>query len=555
MTKAIGTISATEKDANTCDEFMFWLDNKVKISPFDIVTVENPSDKSKTYGIVQDIFHITDSPGHISNYVSSDFGLVGAEPLTKKLALTYAKAKVIDNSAENYMPVIDGSLVFPADEDDINKALGLEIRPEKAFPAGLLKTSNGVSVPILYNSDFVIGPEGAHVNISGISGLATKTSYAMFLMKAMQELIEDVAIIILNVKGDDLLRLEKPNTKITDKQKEEWDKFKIKCEPFKDVKYYYPYKKTANNGKFANTALASEDLDEQFSTGKAQNYIYVYEHDRVKIDLLLSNIDDPNYTIESILNFMSNSNEFEQAEMSWEDFRAKVREYANQRGEHRSNKEIASQSWYRFSRLIGNSIKNDIFQNSISGDKQKNQTYLSKEITNIEGGVVYVVDIAKLDEQTQCLVFGDIIRTVYNLKHGEYEDERKSTKEIPKKVVIFVDELNKYAPSTSPKNSPILNYLLEITERGRSEGVILFSAEQFKSAVHDRVKGNCSTHVYGRTNAIEISKPDYRYIPKVYSGMMNRLDKGDLIIQHPIFKTLLKIAFPYPAYQQGENND
>ena len=86
----------------------------------------------------------------------------------------------------------------------------------------------------------------------------------------------------------------------------------------------------------------------------------------------------------------------------------------------------------------------------------------------------------------------------------------------------------------------------------RSEGVILFSAEQFKSAVHDRVKGNCSTHAYGRTNAIEISKPDYRYIPNVYSNMMTRLGKGDLIIQHPVFKTLLKVQFPYPSYQQGK---
>jgi hypothetical protein len=34
--------------------------------------------------------------------------------------------------------------------------------------------------------------------------------------------------------------------------------------------------------------------------------------------------------------------------------------------------------------------------------------------------------------------------------------------------------------------------------------------------------------------------------------MMTRLGKGDLIIQHPVFKTLLKIQFPYPSYQQGK---
>jgi hypothetical protein len=44
-----------------------------------------------------------------------------------------------------------------------------------------------ITVPVHFNSHFLIGPEGAHLNISGISGLASKTSYAMFLLKAIQE--------------------------------------------------------------------------------------------------------------------------------------------------------------------------------------------------------------------------------------------------------------------------------------------------------------------------------------------------------------------------------
>ena len=179
------------------------------------------------------------------------------------------------------------------------------------------------------------------------------------------------------------------------------------------------------------------------------------------------------------------------------------------------------------------------------------QVYLSDEIMNINGGEMKVVDIAGLTEQLQCLVFGDIIRSVYSLKHGDFEDERTSKKPIPKRIIIFVDELNKYAPSTSSKNSPLLANLLDITERGRSEGVILFSAEQFRSAIHDRIKGNCSTNIYGRTNAIEVSRPDYKFVPSVYANMMTRLRKGDLIVHHPVFKTLLKIQFPFPSYNQG----
>jgi DNA helicase HerA-like ATPase len=81
-------------------------------------------------------------------------------------------------------------------------------------------------------------------------------------------------------------------------------------------------------------------------------------------------------------------------------------------------------------------------------------------------------------------------------------------------------------------------------------GIILFSAEQFKSAIHDRVKGNCATHAYGRTNAIEISKADYRFIPKVYQNMMTRLEQGEYIIQNPVFRSLINIKFPRPTYKQ-----
>jgi DNA helicase HerA-like ATPase len=550
--KKLGIISATEKKPNTCDKFTFWLGEDIQVSPFDVVKVENniANKKTITYGMIEDINHITDSPGHISNFVSSDFGDIDAVPLTKKLALSYVDANVIHNSDENYMPVTDGNKVFAAEADDIKVALGLDaIDEEKAIPAGMLNTSSGVSVPIYFNGEFLIGPEGAHLNISGISGLATKTSYAMFLLKCIQQKNKDVAIIILNVKGDDLLRLNKPNKRITSQQKKEWDNFGVECAPFSNVRYFYPFKRGDSVNSYSYTSLIGDDLNEQFEAGIAKNFIYTYEHDKEKIDLLLSNIDDPNYTIESIINYIVESNEFTQDGIDWKRFKELLHDHTGTQTSRAQNREITVQSWRRFSRLISNSINNDIFINSISAEKSRNQVFLSNELSNISEGDVFVIDIAKLDEHLQCLVFGDVIKTIYELKHGESENRNTAT-DVPKKVLIFVDELNKYAPSSS-KASPILNYLLEISERGRSEGVILFSAEQFKSSVHERIKGNCSTHIYGRTNAIEISKPDYKYIPNVYANMMNRLKKGDLIIQHPVFKTLLKISFPYPFYQQG----
>lgn len=550
--KLIGRVSATEKHPTSCDEFQFWLSDDAILSPFDIVRVENKTDDSVTYGVVQDILHITDGTGHLSNYVSSDFGNVDTIPMTRRLSLSYAKVSVIHNTKENFMPVFEGSPVYTADNHDIEVALGLDNIDEKtAIPAGLMKASNGQYVPIKYNGDFLIGPEGAHMNISGISGLATKTSYVMFLLKAIQHKYkDDVAIIVMNVKGDDLLHIHQPNEKITPAQRKEWEELNVPCEPFENVKYLYPYRRQKEK-LHANTALPIDDLAEQFAAKQASNFVYTFEHDIDKVDMLFANVDDPNYTIESILNYVDYGQEFRDV-TSWSGFKNKLAEFCSKGSGKSNSSSILIQSWQRFRRLINNSINDDLFVNARSMAREEHQVYLSDEVLNINGGEMMVVDIAGLNEQLQCLVFGDIIRSVYSLKHGDYDqDQRSSKKSVPKRVIIFVDELNKYAPSTSSKNSPLLANLLDITERGRSEGVVLFSAEQFRSAIHERIKGNCGTNVYGRTNAIEVSRPDYKFIPNVYANMMTRLKKGDLILHHPVFKTLLKIQFPFPSYNQG----
>lgn len=546
----IGKVSASERYPTTVDEFNFWIQDNIIVRPFDIVKVDHYND-SETYAVIEEISHITDSSGHIGSYISSDFGDVASKPETLRLGLSFAKCKVLSNHPRNdtnreqiYMPIRDGSFVYFADEKEVIEALGLK-DIKNPIPAGFIETSNA-SVPISFNRDFLIGPEGAHLNISGISGLATKTSYAMFLLQALQQKEDDLAIIILNVKGPDLLRLDENNPQLKTKDKKDFEKSGLECKPFDNVTFFYPYEK--NPDKFySNTYLSRNVLADQHNRGRAFNFIYTYEEDRDNLDLLFSNIDDPNQTIESILSEIAENPEFDG--LTWDSFLEAVGEYT-ERG-HTKKKEIPIVSWRKFARLIRKSVRNGIFQES-PGIKEKKHQRLRERISNIKNGDVYVIDIAKLDEQLQYFVFGDIAKAVYDLKLGETERDEI---DIPKRVVVFVDELNKYAASTAPKNSPILNTILEIAERGRSMGVILFAAEQFKSAIHDRAKGNCSTHVYGRTNAIEISKPDYRFIPKVFSNMMTRLSKGELIVEHPIFRTLLKIKFPFPSYHQNQEEE
>ncbi len=94
--------------------------------------------------------------------------------------------------------------------------------------------------------------------------------------------------------------------------------------------------------------------------------------------------------------------------------------------------------------------------------------------------------------------------------------------------------------------------VLDISERGRSLGVILISAQQFMSAVHGRVTGNAATKVLGRTGSSEVYQPDYRFLDDDLKLNMTRLAQGELIISHNVYRQPVKVVFPRPAYQQKQ---
>lgn len=197
------------------------------------------------------------------------------------------------------------------------------------------------------------------------------------------------------------------------------------------MKYLYPYRNQKDR-LYANTALSVKELGEQYAAKQADNFIYTFEHDIDKIDMLFSNVDDPNYTIESILNRIDDGPEFKGVS-SWDDLKEQLKEFGTKGNGKSSASGILFQSWQRFRRLINNSINDDVFVNAKSMSNDLHQVYLSDEILNMNGGEMRVVDIAGLTEQLQCLVFGDIIRSVYALKHGDYFELLA----MPREMIMF----------------------------------------------------------------------------------------------------------------------
>jgi DNA helicase HerA-like ATPase len=547
----IGKTSATDRDPNTSDKFTFWLAPGVIANPFDIVEVEQVSHegRSKTFGLVTTLEHRTDSPSHLANFISSNFGELTEDPNTPRQGTTVAHVNVLSNDMDIYMPVLSERVVRFSDEEGIQIALGIDdMKLQNRIPAGLIKMSNGVAAVAYIDRRYVLGPESAHVNISGISGLATKTSYAMFLIQSiLQKTPEDekekIAVILLNVKHGDLLQIDQKRDKdFSVEEMEIWEALGLIPKPFESDKVHY-YLPRNRDGKRPNSFLEPNAY---------QIYAYDLESTADKLDLLFAQIPDAYFTLESIISEIK-----EGIRNKEPDFKT-VQSWTNLLNgkplfdptTHSAVKEwrgIRGSSIGVFRRHMRRMVQ--VGQSGIFVDtKNIHEKSLGEEMLKIKGGHVYVVDIARLQEHEQMLVFGDLLKSVYSLKADPPEDRKGP---IPEKVIFFVDELNKYAPA-GPRPSPLTELVLEIAERGRSLGVLLISAQQFMSAVHSRVTGNCATKIIGRSGSAEVLQPDYRFLDNEIKGNVTRLSQGELLLSHAIYRQPVKVIFPKPSFKQQE---
>lgn len=568
----IGKTSSTRDKTNTSDEFSLWLDSEEQVNPTDIVVTQNSDEsQSQTYGLVTRIENMSDSESHLDNFVSHDFGNPTIDPQTQRLSTNVARCAVLKNTEDIYMPVISGCDVAFADRDGILTALGVgEVRDTNSqfreLPIGIIEQSNGLQAPAIIDARYLLGPEGAHFNISGISGLAAKTSYAMFLLNVLlQKYMEDVAVIIFNVKQDDLLYIDQSaDQELQEDQQKLWDTLGMQPQQFQNVKYFLP------RGAIGRRRIVRPNT---FTSTPPDHLMYAYDLRSIKdkLSYLFVDVADPRDALELLIGDIMEDLQQQNPRIrrgstnfNVQTFVDLINAFSGEGGRYRGVHYPQTMGKFaRHMRHFTQTGTTGLFVNNRNDDEAN----LAHHIWTIRPNQVYVIDIAQLKDFERAFVVGDVMKEVYRLSSGEitYGDVPQGIRrgvwgqgvecnldafiERPKKIVFFVDELNKYAPS-SRDDSPILRDLLEITERGRSLGTILLGVEQFASNIHSRVFGNCSNKVYGRSDSTELGDQAYRHIPQDLKSLITRLNQGELLLQHPLYRQPVQIRFPEPVYRQ-----
>jgi hypothetical protein len=538
----IGRVVATELKPSTPHQFHFWTARESPIGIGAIVRVEE--DGRTVFGVVTDGVAYSDlvTPMHAVIGADGDPAAAMEEPTQRAEIRLFSAAVLRQIPEEPLQPVPLGS-VWLASDADVLLALRMDAYTTGERPTGIpvgLYAAGGLESPVFLDCDFLLGPEAAHLNITGVSGLATKTSAVEFLLSSIFQTFPphkgSVAAVCFNVKGPDLCFLDQPAI-LSEEDQRLYQKLGLSPEPFHDVHYYAPFKPDGVN---LNTLRTHESL-----AANTQPLVWGLREVLDYAEVVL-NRDDVDAKADAFIDFLAE--------------RVVGREYHEEtlRGRPFMVQSFADldeffRAIFDFMEALGKG--GEVWRTHHIATIRKVRNRLSNISTRSKGLVtddgaandlpwgsfadrsVHVVDVAGLDPLAQDLVFA---RVVSRLR--EYLERRELGVD---HVVVFVDELNKYAPADGP-DTYVRKMLLDLSERGRYLGLVLFSAQQFRSQVQRRVVGNAGTAVFGRMDLDELATPGYATLSPATKIKLATLPKGELMLRHPHFTQPIFVKFPRP---------
>lgn len=596
-TGPIGRVVTSERNPAAAHQFSFWAaDTPAAALALDIGHIVVAfSEEAAVIGIL-------DEPqryGDLGTFLDDYFDYQGEDDIGAALASTRPEILVftcrvlasrhLRDDVRSRRPPRSGP-VYYATPDAIRLALGKEGYSGTAIPVLLHRNGNAARddagneifeettdgdtrlvfqhTPVDVDSDYLLGPEAGHANWTGQSGLATKTSHALFVISSVfQKSPHSVAALMFNVKGPDLLWLDKAAYVPPDEAERlaargvklpspldrlMYEKMAMSAAPFDKLRIFAPYKP---GGEPHNEHGDQVNLDGTFDHA-ALNTLRTARHETECVYPILWNLQQvlryPHRVFEGadlddkLFGFLSELRE--QRVQTVKGFEAKMREimeYLNTEDDDTGKKPQSWNDHHRFTILKA--------KNRIQNLTTKCGGLLARNLVNygdlpecdgpLADRELRVIDIANCNTTVQELLVSATIQRIW---------ERAERSELGvEKVIIFVDELNKYAPGGG--RGGLRDTLVDIAARGRHLNVVLFGAEQFRSKVDDEVVGNAATSFYGRIGDEEIISPSYRAFTESTRAELLRVPKGTLLMRHAHIPVPVFGVFPRPPALAGND--
>jgi DNA helicase HerA-like ATPase len=486
----------------------------------------------KMYGMVGQVIARHEGARFDSDVFLIEAGILPAQ-VTEAAQVTSTRFE-----PEVFVPPSPGQAVRIATGDERDKALFFD-RMEQRFPVGLARNGE----PLWVNFEFLNGDRGAHVNISGISGVATKTSYATFLLHSLftSGVLGNASVntkaLIFNVKGEDLLHLDRPNKNLDEEQRLNYTLLGLPSTPFESVGLFAP-PRIGDPKATADVASRTDVISffwsiHEFCVGDLMPFLFSdAEDDRAQYTTVVYNVMAQLRKAES-----TDSGAAVVDGVKVRTFRELVDLVTDRVQDEDTRRDWAGPA-------IGIGTVN-AFVRRLQGSVRHIERLVRADVPNpekhrirLDTDQVTVVDLHNLNDRAKRFVVGVTLRKAF-----EDKERAGQSREL---LMVVLDELNKYAPREG--TSPIKEVLLDIAERGRSLGVILIGAQQTASEVERRIIANSSIRVVGRLDSAEASREEYGFLPAVHRQRATIVKPGTMILSQPELPVPLVLQFPFPAW-------
>jgi hypothetical protein len=508
---AVGALTADPQHPSTAATFYFWVvDDNSTVGLNTIVSVRQEEQGSEpVYSLVEEIRFFKDIDGPLTDKLSKR-GDPAVDPPTKPHSTILCKAKVL--AGESLRPIMTGNVHYPT-EEGLMEALQVG---QGDIPVGVFENSDGETIPVTLSESFILGPDGAHANITGMAGLAGKTTKLLVDIAALrQHSRAKVAVVLFNLKGDDLLWIDRPNPYLRDYDRNLYKRMQVPAEPFAGAKFF---------------AVLDPQTEEVRSYRKSATPFY-WNYDMVR-DYVARTLEPEDYD-DKILTALSTIREVA-ARKGYKGIREVITEIETETDKIAENRPwlgTFKATWWKARRVL------EGLRVNTGGLVTEGREGQDLPFEKLSEGNVWVIDLAQLPHPAQRLAFTRVLDRLHRLL-----ESRKAQVE---RIVVFIDELNKYAPKETNVSSDLLKKtIVDISERGRSSGLILFSAQQFGSQVEPRVLGNIAYVSYGKMKATELEHSFYKHLPEQLKERITQLKAGQHVLDAHELSAPLMLRYP-----------
>ncbi len=552
----VGKVGAPPNQEATSEQFSFWFPEDALVERTQLVTCESEvAGEIYTFYAIVDEVRRQSRKRSMSDEQGEADGDLRYEPPFDSEGFSYGIASILRTEPPVLIPPRERSDVILANADQAGIAYGAD-EIERPLRIGLIKNGGDqLAGPGEIDLDYLLGANGGHMNVNGVSGRGTKSSFLLYinyllLREARRQQIERpsdaarlrIVPIILNVKNFDLFYIDRWSNRYNpERHFRDWQQLGINDPaPFPNVSFYAAQQ--LGNGLPVPTGRTEGVLPFSWSLRNVVErgllaYLFAEtDANDANFSALVLDIEN-RLTDERVNNDGSVARSLRggrpttfQGLLDWVD--AEAAEDDNNRTLRGHHPSTWKKLYRRLLKLVYESrgvLRRD--------DEQGNPL----DLVRAETSDPIIVDLAALAGEPELQRF--VVATIFR----QLVEARTGTNQIAGLVyLVTLDELNRFAPRGS--RDSITQLIETVAAEMRSRGIILLGAQQQASKVSEKVIESSAIQVLGKTGPLELETTVWRMLSKSARRKAASLSLNEKLVLQDNFREPMHVRVPFPVW-------